>query len=180
MNRLKENFKNNLKKEIREKLELDNIMQVPKLVKVSLNMGVGEAVENRSAVENARKQIEMISGQRALITKARRSISNFKIRQGDPIGTKTTLRSKKMYVFVDKLFSIVIPRMRDFEGISPNGFDGHGNFTLGFKDQTIFPEIEYDKVDKVRGLNITFVTTAKNDEEGFVLLKALGMPFKKK
>ncbi|MEA2103640.1 MAG: 50S ribosomal protein L5 [Candidatus Cloacimonadota bacterium] len=180
MNRLKEKYQNVLKKEIQQKLEFKNIMQVPKLIKVSVNMGVGEAVVNRSAVENARKQLELLTGQHSLITKARRSISNFKIREGDPIGTKTTLRSEIMYNFVDKLFSIVIPRLRDFEGISPKGFDGYGNFTLGFKDQTVFPEIEYDKVDKVRGLNITFVTTANNDEEGYVLLKSLGMPFKKK
>jgi len=180
MSRLKDKYNNELVKELMESLELDNIMEVPSLKKISLNMGVGEATDNRSAVENARKELEQITGQHALITKAKKSISNFHLRKGYPIGTKTTLRGEKMYEFIDRLISVVIPRIRDFNGISRNGFDGYGNYTLGIKEQTVFPEIEYDKIDKVRGLNITFVTTARNDEEGFKLLEAMGMPFEKK
>ncbi len=179
MSRLKEKYKVKLVKKIQKKLDLKNVMQVPKLIKISVNMGVGEATENRSAVENARKQLEIITGQHALITKAKKSISNFKIREGYPIGTKTTLRGNIMYEFADKFFSIVLPRLRDFDGISPHSFDGHGNFTTGIEEQIVFPEIDYDKIDKVRGLNVTFVTNAKNDEEGYVLLEVLGMPFKK-
>ncbi|MBS3740862.1 MAG: 50S ribosomal protein L5 [Candidatus Cloacimonetes bacterium] len=180
MSRLKAKFNEEIIDDLKKTLELSNVMEVPKLKKVVLNMGVGEATENRSAVENARKELEQISGQHALITKAKKSISNFHLRKGYPIGTKTTLRGEKMYEFVDRLVSVVIPRIRDFDGLSRNGFDGHGNYTLGIKEQTVFPEIEYDKIDKVRGLNITFVTSAENDEKGFALLSALGMPFKKK
>jgi len=180
MSRLKAKFNEEIIDDLKKTLELSNVMEVPKLKKVVLNMGVGEATENRSAVENARKELEQISGQHALITKAKKSISNFHLRKGYPIGTKTTLRGEKMYEFVDRLVSVVIPRIRDFDGLSRNGFDGHGNYTLGIKEQTVFPEIEYDKIDKVRGLNITFVTSAENDEKGFALLSALGMPFMKK
>jgi len=180
MSRLKAKFNEEIINDLKKTLELSNVMEVPKLKKVVLNMGVGEATENRSAVENARKELEQISGQHALITKAKKSISNFHLRKGYPIGTKTTLRGEKMYEFVDRLVSVVIPRIRDFDGLSRNGFDGHGNYTLGIKEQTVFPEIEYDKIDKVRGLNITFVTSAENDEKGFALLSALGMPFMKK
>lgn len=179
MSRLREKYKKELVGELKDTLELSNVMEVPKLTKISLNMGVGEATENRSAVENARKELEKITGQHALITKGKKSISNFHLRKGYPIGTKTTLRGKKMYEFFDRLVSVVIPRIRDFDGIPVKGFDGHGNYTLGIKEQTVFPEIDYDKIDKVRGLNITFVTTAKNNEEGFALLAALGMPFEK-
>ncbi|MBC8525647.1 MAG: 50S ribosomal protein L5 [Candidatus Cloacimonetes bacterium] len=177
MSRLKEKFKNEIIQDLMKKNNYKNIMQVPKLKKVAINMGVGEATQNRAALDSSRKELEVITGQHALITKAKKSISNFKLREGSPIGTMTTLRSEKMYDFVDRLFSIVIPRIRDFNGVSRNGFDGRGNYTLGIKEQIVFPEIVYDKIDKIRGMNITFVTNAMNDEEGYDLLKALGMPF---
>ncbi len=180
MSRLQEKFKKEIVPDLTKKHEYANVMDVPKLKKVTVNIGVGEATENRASLDNARKEIEAITGQHAVITHAKKSISNFKLRQGMPIGTMTTLRGEKMYEFVDKLVSIVLPRFRDFNGVSPHGFDGRGNYTLGIKEQIVFPEIDYDKVDKVRGLNITFVTTAKTDEEGFNLLKALGMPFAQK
>jgi large subunit ribosomal protein L5 len=180
MSRLQEKFKKEIVPDLTKKHEYANVMDVPKLKKVTVNIGVGEATENRASLDNARKEIEAITGQHAVITHAKKSISNFKLRKGMPIGTMTTLRGEKMYEFVDKLVSIVLPRFRDFNGVSPHGFDGRGNYTLGIKEQIVFPEIDYDKVDKVRGLNITFVTTAKTDEEGFNLLKALGMPFAQK
>ncbi|MBC8382500.1 MAG: 50S ribosomal protein L5 [Candidatus Cloacimonetes bacterium] len=180
MSRLKNKFKKEIIPELTKKHEYANVMDVPKLKKVTVNIGVGEATENRASLDNARKEIEAITGQHAVITHAKKSISNFKLRKGMPIGTMTTLRGEMMYEFVDKLISIVLPRLRDFNGVSPHGFDGRGNYTLGIKEQIVFPEIDYDKVDKVRGLNITFVTTAKTDEEGFNLLKALGMPFAQK
>ena len=180
MSRLQEKFKNEIVPNLTKKHEYANVMDVPKLKKVTVNIGVGEATENRASLDNARKEIEAITGQHAVITHAKKSISNFKLRKGMPIGTMTTLRGEMMYEFVDKLISIVLPRLRDFNGVSPHGFDGRGNYTLGIKEQIVFPEIDYDKVDKVRGLNITFVTTAKTDEEGFNLLKALGMPFAQK
>ena len=180
MSRLKNKFKKEIIPELTKKHEYANVMDVPKLKKVTVNIGVGEATENRASLDNARKEIEAITGQHAVITHAKKSISNFKLRKGMPIGTMTTLRGEKMYEFVDKMVSIVLPRFRDFNGVSPHGFDGRGNYTLGIKEQIVFPEIDYDKVDKVRGLNITFVTTAKTDEEGFNLLKALGMPFAQK
>jgi len=180
MSRLQDKFKKDIIPELEKKLEHANVMDVPKLKKVTVNIGVGEATENRASLDNARKEIETITGQHAVITHAKKSISNFKLRKGMPIGAMTTLRGEKMYEFVDKLISIVLPRIRDFNGISPHGFDGRGNYTLGVKEQIVFPEIDYDKVDKVRGLNITFVTSAKTDEEGFALLKALGMPFAQK
>ncbi|MBL7085526.1 MAG: 50S ribosomal protein L5 [Candidatus Cloacimonetes bacterium] len=177
MSRLKEKFKNEIIQDLMKKNNYKNIMQVPKLKKVAINMGVGEATQNRAALDSSRKELEVITGQHALITKAKKSISNFKLREGSPIGTMTTLRGEKMYDFVDRLFSIVMPRIRDFNGVSRNGFDGRGNYTLGIKEQIVFPEIVYDKIDKIRGMNITFVTNAMNDEEGYDLLKALGMPF---
>jgi len=180
MSRLQEKFKKEIVPELTKKHEYANVMDVPQMKKVTVNIGVGEATENRASLDNARKEIEAITGQHAVITHAKKSISNFKLRKGMPIGTMTTLRGEKMYEFVDKLVSIVLPRIRDFNGVSPYGFDGRGNYTMGIKEQIVFPEIDYDKVDKVRGLNITFVTTAKNDEEGFNLLKALGMPFAQK
>jgi len=180
MSRLQEKFKKEIVPDLTKKHEYANVMDVPKLKKVTVNIGVGEATENRASLDNARKEIEAITGQHAVITHAKKSISNFKLRKGMPIGTMTTLRGEMMYEFVDKLVSIVLPRFRDFNGVSPHGFDGRGNYTLGIKEQIVFPEIDYDKVDKVRGLNITFVTTAKTDEEGFNLLKALGMPFAQK
>jgi len=174
MSRLQEKFKKEIIPELTKKHEYANVMDVPKLKKVTVNIGVGEATENRASLDNARKEIETITGQHAVITHAKKSISNFKLR------TMTTLHGEMMYEFFDKLVSIVLPRIRDFNGVSPHGFDGRGNYTMGIKEQIVFPEIDYDKVDKVRGLNITFVTTAKNDEEGFSLLKALGMPFAQK
>jgi len=180
MSRLKEKYKTQVIKELMKRFDYKNVMQVPKIEKVSVNIGVGEAIQNRASLDNAREELETITGQHAIITKAKKSISNFKLRTGNPIGTKTTLRGEKMYEFVDRLFSIVMPRIRDFNGVSRNGFDGRGNYTLGIKEQIVFPEIVFDKIDKIRGLNITFVTTAKTDEEGLELLSALGMPFERK
>lgn len=155
-----------------------NKMQVPKLQKVVINMGVGEATQNADALEAAAADLAKISGQKPVITKAKRSISAFKVRAGMNVGCKVTLRGERMYDFLDKLFHVVLPQLRDFRGISPDGFDGRGNFSLGLKEQIIFPEIEYDKVSKVRGMNITVTTSARTDEEGHYLLKALGMPFR--
>ncbi len=180
MSRLQDKFKKDIIPDLTKKHKYSNVMDVPRLKKITVNIGVGEATENRASLDNARKEIETITGQHAVITLAKKSISNFKLRKGMPIGSMTTLRGEMMYEFADKLISIVLPRIRDFNGVSPHGFDGRGNYTLGIKEQTVFPEIDYDKVDKVRGLNITFVTTAKTDEEGFNLLKALGMPFAQK
>ncbi|MCK4338842.1 MAG: 50S ribosomal protein L5 [Candidatus Cloacimonetes bacterium] len=180
MSRLKEKYKTQVIKELMKRFDYNNIMQVPKMQKISVNIGVGEATQNRAALDNARKDLEIVTGQHAIITKAKKSISNFKLREGNPIGTKTTLRGEKMYEFADRLFSIVIPRIRDFNGVSRTGFDGRGNYTFGIKEQIVFPEIIYDKIEKIRGLNITFVTTARTDEEGLELLSALGMPFARK
>lgn len=180
MSRLNEKYKTQVIKELMKRFDYNNIMQVPKMQKISVNIGVGEATQNRAALDNARKDLEIVTGQHAIITKAKKSISNFKLREGNPIGTKTTLRGEKMYEFADRLFSIVIPRIRDFNGVSRTGFDGRGNYTFGIKEQIVFPEIIYDKIEKIRGLNITFVTTARTDEEGLELLSALGMPFARK
>jgi len=180
MSRLKEKYKTQVIKELMKRFDYKNVMQVPRIEKVAVNIGVGEATQNRASLDNARKELETITGQHAIITKAKKSISNFKLRAGNPVGTKTTLRGEKMYEFIDRLFSIVMPRIRDFNGVSRNGFDGRGNYTLGIKEQIVFPEIVFDKIDKIRGLNITFVTTAKTDEEGLELLSALGMPFERK
>jgi large subunit ribosomal protein L5 len=177
MSRLKDKYKNEVVKELTQKFGYKNPMMVPKLEKISVSIGVGEAVQNRAALDHARKEVEAITGQHAIITNAKKSISNFKLRAGMPIGTKTTLRGERMYEFADRLFNIVLPRIRDFNGVSPKGFDGRGNYTLGIKEQIVFPEINYDSIDKIRGLNITFVTTAKTDEEGMALLSALGIPF---
>ena len=154
-------------------------MQIPKLVKVVLNMGVGEVKENPKAIETAANEMATISGQKAVVTKAKKSVAAFKLREGMNIGCKTTLRGNRMYEFVDKLFNAALPRVRDFRGINADSFDGRGNFSMGVKEQLIFPEIEYDKVDKIRGMDITFVTTAQTDEEAKELLTLLGMPFKK-
>lgn len=163
---------------MREKFNYRNPMQVPKVEKVIINMGLGEAIDNIKVLDSAAEEIGMISGQKAVITKARKSISNFKLREGVPIGVKVTLRKDRMYYFLDKLMGVAIPRLRDFKGVSPKGFDGRGNYTLGIREQIIFPEINYDKIDKIRGMNITIVTTARNDEEGLELLRLLGMPFR--
>jgi large subunit ribosomal protein L5 len=154
-------------------------MEVPKLEKVTLNMGLGEAKENAKVLESAIEEISLITGQRPVVTKARKSIANFKVRAGMPVGAKVTLRGDNMYVFLDKLFNVALPRVRDFKGVSKNSFDGRGNYSMGIKEQLIFPEINYDKVETIKGMNIVFTTTAKTDEEAAALLAGLGMPFEK-
>jgi large subunit ribosomal protein L5 len=155
-----------------------NPMQVPKITKVILNMGLGEAIQNIKVMESAQAELTAISGQKPIVTRAKKSIAAFKLREGMPIGCTVTLRSNRMYHFLDKLFNFALPRVRDFRGVSPNAFDGRGNYSLGIKEQIIFPEIDYDKIDKIKGLNVTIVTTAKTDEEGRFLLRSLGMPFR--
>jgi large subunit ribosomal protein L5 len=177
MERLKEKYQKEIATALKEKFNYDSAMQIPKLEKIVINMGVGEVRENPKALESAIKDLEMITGQKAVVTKAKKSIATFKIRQGMSIGCKVTLRGEKMYTFFDKLISVALPRVRDFRGVNPNSFDGRGNYSMGVKEQLIFPEIEYDKVDKIRGMDIIFVTTAKNDEEAKELLKQFGMPF---
>ena len=179
MTRLKEMYENEIIDALMKKFSYKNKMQAPKLDKIVINMGVGEAKENPKALESAVKDMEIITGQKAVITKAKKSIANFKIREGLSIGCKVTLRGDKMYEFADRLINLALPRVRDFHGVNPNAFDGRGNYSLGIKEQLIFPEIEYDKVDKVRGMDICFVTTANTDEEARELLKQFGMPFSK-
>jgi large subunit ribosomal protein L5 len=179
MARLKEKFTKDVAPALMEKFDYKSTMEIPKLEKIIVNMGVGEAKDNIKTLESAVNDLTIIAGQKPVITKAKKSVSNFKIREGMPVGTKVTLRGEKMYEFVDRLFNIALPRVRDFRGVSTKAFDGRGNYSLGIKEQLIFPEIEYDKVDKVRGMDIIFVTTAKNDEEARELLKLLGMPFSK-
>ena len=179
MTRLKEMYQNTIMDNMMKKFGYKNVMQVPKLDKIVINMGVGEAKENPKALEGAVKDMEIISGQKPVITKAKKSIANFKIREGLAIGCKVTLRGDKMYEFADRLINLSLPRVRDFRGVNPNAFDGRGNYALGIKEQLIFPEIEYDKVDKVRGMDIIFVTTANTDEEARELLVQFGMPFAK-
>ena len=179
MSRMKEMYSNEIVKAMTDKFGYKNIMEVPKLDKIVVNMGVGEAKENAKVLESAVKDMETITGQKAVITKARKSVANFKIREGQAIGCKVTLRGEKMYEFADRLINLALPRVRDFRGVNANGFDGRGNFALGIKEQIIFPEIEYDKVDKVRGMDIIFVTTAKTDEEARELLRLFGMPYAK-
>jgi large subunit ribosomal protein L5 len=164
---------------MQKKFGYKNVMQIPKLDKIVINMGVGEAKENAKALESACKDMEIISGQKPIITKAKKSVANFKIREGLAIGCKVTLRGDKMYEFADRLINLALPRVRDFRGVNPNAFDGRGNYAVGIKEQLIFPEIEYDKVDKVRGMDVIFVTTAKTDEEARELLRLFGMPFAK-
>jgi len=177
--RLKELYLNEIVAGMTKKFGYKNVMEVPKLDKIVINMGVGEAKDNAKVLETAIKDMEIISGQKAVITKAKKSVANFKIREGMAIGCKVTLRGDKMYEFADRLINLSLPRVRDFRGINPNAFDGRGNYSLGIKEQLIFPEIEYDKVDKVRGMDIIFVTTAKTDEEARELLTQFGMPFRK-
>ncbi|MCI5628155.1 MAG: 50S ribosomal protein L5 [Clostridiales bacterium] len=177
--RLQEKYNNQVAPAMMEKFGYKNIMEIPKLDKIVINMGVGNAKENPKGLEKAVEEMEMISGQKPVITRARKSVANFKLREGMPIGAKVTLRSDKMYYFLDKLVSVTLPRVRDFRGVNPNAFDGRGNYALGVKEQIIFPEIEYDKIDQVRGMDVIFVTTAKTDEEARELLKLLGMPFSK-
>ena len=179
MSRLKEQYQNEIIDAMNKKFGYKNIMEVPKLDKVVINMGVGEAKDNHKVLESAVADLEKITGQKAVICKAKKSVANFKIREGMPIGCKVTLRGEKMYEFVDRLINLALPRVRDFRGVTPNAFDGRGNYALGIKEQLIFPEIEYDKVDKVRGMDIIFVTTAKTDEEARELLKQFNMPFTK-
>ena len=179
MSRLKEQYQNEIVKNMIDKFGYKNIMQVPKLDKVVINMGVGEAKENAKLLEAAMNDLEIIAGQKPIATKAKNSVANFKIREGMPIGCKVTLRGEKMYEFVDRLINLALPRVRDFRGVNPNAFDGRGNYALGIKEQLIFPEIEYDKVDKVRGMDVIFVTTAKTDEEARELLTQFNMPFAK-
>lgn len=176
MVRLKEKYKNEVVPALKEKFKYKNIMQVPRLEKVVINMGVGDVKENPKALDAAVNDLALISGQKPIITKAKKSVAAFKVRQGMNIGCKVTLRGDRMYQFVDKLFNVALPRVRDFRGVSPNSFDGRGNYSLGIREQLIFPEIDYDKVEKVRGMDITFVTTAKTDEEARELLLLLGMP----
>ena len=177
MSRLKEQYQNEIVDAMIKKFGYKNIMEVPKLDKIVVNMGVGEAKENAKLLEAAIKDMEAITGQKAVATKAKNSIANFKIREGMAIGCKTTLRGEKMYEFMDRLINLALPRVRDFRGVNPNAFDGRGNYALGIKEQLIFPEIEYDKVDKVRGMDIIFVTTAKTDEEARELLTPFNIPF---
>ena len=179
MSRLKEVYENEIVDALMKKFGYKNAMQVPKLDKVVINMGIGEAKENAKILEAAVKDLETITGQKAVLTRAKKSIANFKLREGMPIGCKVTLRGEKMYEFTDRLINLALPRVRDFRGINPNAFDGRGNYALGIKEQLIFPEIEYDKVDKVRGMDVIFVTTAKTDEEARELLTLFGMPFSK-
>lgn len=179
MSRLKEQYENEIKDAMIKKFGYKNTMEVPKLDKIVVNMGVGEAKENAKLLEAAVKDMEAITGQKAVTTKAKNAIANFKIRENMPIGCKVTLRGEKMYEFADRLINLALPRVRDFRGVNPNAFDGRGNYALGIKEQLIFPEVEYDKVDKVRGMDIIFVTTAKTDEEARELLTQFNMPFAK-
>ena len=177
--RLKIKYQDEVVKDMMEKFSYDSVMQVPRLEKVVINMGVGEAKDNPKALESAVKELQFISGQRPIITQAKKSIANFKLREGMKIGAKVTLRGTRMYEFLDKLMNIALPRVRDFRGVSDTAFDGRGNYAIGIKEQLIFPEIEYDMVDSIRGLDIVIVTTAQTDEEARVFLEKMGMPFKK-
>lgn len=179
MNRLQEKYQNSIKKELANKFAYKSSMQIPKVEKIIINMGVGDAVANSKVLDDAVEELTQIAGQKPVVTKAKKSIANFKLREGMPIGCKVTLRGERMYQFLDKLVSVALPRVRDFRGISGNSFDGRGNYTLGVKEQLIFPEINFDKVKKVRGMDIVIVTTAKTDEEGRTLLQLMGMPFRK-
>ena len=176
--RLKARYRQELQQRLKDELALGNVMQVPRPVKVVVNMGVGEAVREARLLDGAVRDLAQITGQRPQVTKARRSIAGFKIREGQSIGAKVTLRGDRMWEFLDRLVAIVLPRIRDFRGLAPKGFDGHGNFTLGLTEQLVFPEIDYDKIEKVRGMDITVVTSAENDEQGRALLVALGFPFR--
>lgn len=179
MNRLTEKYSKEIAPALMKKFNYSSIMQVPKVEKIVVNIGLGEAIANPKVIEEATKELAQITGQQPVVTKAKKSIANFKLREGMPIGCKVTLRGEKMYEFLDKLISITLPRVRDFRGVSSTAFDGRGNFTLGVKEQIIFPEINYDKVNKLRGMDIVIVTTANTNEEGQALLTEMGMPFKK-
>ncbi|MBB6216829.1 large subunit ribosomal protein L5 [Anaerosolibacter carboniphilus] len=175
--RLKETYVNNISKALMEKFQYKSAMEIPKLEKIVLNMGLGDAKDNAKMLEAAVEELAIISGQKPIITRAKKSVANFKVRAGMPVGAKVTLRGERMYEFADRLFNVSLPRVRDFKGVDANSFDGRGNYALGIKEQLIFPEIEYDKVEKIRGMDIIFVTTAKTDEEARELLRLLGMPF---
>jgi large subunit ribosomal protein L5 len=177
---MQEKYNNDVVPALRKSFDLKNIMQVPRITKVVVNIGMGEALDNPKALESAVSDLTTVTGQKPVMTKARKSIANFKLREGRLIGTKVTLRGDRMWAFLDRLMSTALPRVRDFRGVSPNAFDGRGNYTLGLRDQLIFPEIEYDKIDKLRGMEVTIVTTAKNDDQARALLQMLGMPFSKK
>lgn len=179
MNRLKEKYVKEITPSLMSKFNYKSVMEVPRLEKIVLNMGVGDAVQNSKALDSAVEELALITGQKPVVTRAKKSIAGFRLREGMPIGAKVTLRGERMYDFLDKLVSVSLPRVRDFRGISKNAFDGRGNYTLGIKEQLIFPEIDYDKVSKVRGMDIVIVTTAQTDEESRELLKQLGMPFQK-
>ena len=179
MSRLKDLYSNEIKDAMVKKFGYKNVMQIPKLDKIVINMGVGEAKENAKVLDTAIKDLETITGQKAVVTRAKKSVANFKLREGMPIGCKVTLRGEKMYEFTDRLVNLALPRVRDFRGVNPDAFDGRGNYALGIKEQLIFPEIEYDKVDKVRGMDIIFVTNANTDEEARELLTLFNMPFAK-
>ena len=179
MNRLEQKYKETVIPALMEKFQYKNVMEVPAVEKVVVNIGVGDAIQNAKALEDAVRELEQITGQKAVVTRAKKSIANFKLRAGMPIGCKVTLRSEKMYDFLDKLMNISLPRVRDFRGVSDTSFDGRGNYTLGVKEQLIFPEIDYDKVSKIRGMDVVIVTTAKTNDEAKALLTDLGMPFKK-
>ena len=180
MGTLKEQYENQLRAELQEKLGISNVMEIPKIEKIVLNMGLGDAVQNPKVVEKAAQELTMISGQKAVVTRAKKSIATFKLRAGMPIGARVTLRKDRMYDFLSKLINVALPRVRDFRGVSAKGFDGRGNFSMGVSEHVIFPEIDYDKIDQIRGLNVTIVTTAKTDDGARTLLDALGMPFRKK
>lgn len=179
MSRLKDKYETLTKPELMKAFNYSSVMQVPRLEKIVVNMGIGDAVANPKVLDDAVEELSVLTGQRPVVTKAKKSVANFKLREGMPIGCKVTLRGERMYYFLDKLVSIALPRVRDFRGISKDAFDGRGNYTLGVKEQLIFPEINFDKVKKVRGMDIVIVTTAKSDEEGKALLTSLGLPFKK-
>jgi large subunit ribosomal protein L5 len=176
--RLKKKYKEEVVPQLMKEFGLTNIMQVPKLDRIVINMGLGEAVQNAKLIESAAEELTAITGRKPVVTRAKKSIASFKLREGMPIGVMVTLRRDQMYDFLDRLLSLALPRTRDFKGVSPKAFDGRGNYTLGIREQIVFPEINYDKVERIKGMNVTFVTTAKTDEQGRALLKSLGMPFR--
>lgn len=180
MGTLKEKYENDIKAQLQKDLGITNVMEIPKIEKIVLNMGLGDAVQNPKVVEKAAEELTLISGQKAVVTRAKKSIATFKLREGMPIGARVTLRKDRMYDFLSKLINIALPRVRDFRGVSGKGFDGRGNYSMGVTEHIIFPEIDYDKIDQIRGLNVTIVTSAKTDEGARALLDAIGMPFRKK
>jgi len=178
--RMKERYEKEVVPAMMERFEYKNVMQVPRLVRVSVNIGLGEALQNAKAIEYATNDLTTITGQKPVVRRARKAIANYKLREGNPIGVSVSLRGRRMWDFLDRLINVAMPRQRDFQGVSPDAFDGHGNYSLGLQEQLAFPEIDYDSIDKLRGMGVTIVTTAKTDEEGRELLRLLGMPFKRK